>query len=520
MATPGGADVSISERGLSTFLDPSMSGVRRFIQVIGYPFGLLTPQMSGRLVEAATAGSRLLVLSGTTLSAWLQAGVILALEQQEQNVVVGTSVRNGNLVVELANRIQTGHGAGSLVTIDQFPVLTVDDIAAGAGAPSREAVRLSSPFLVVVGDTLILSQMAFKIDRVDDLGGGVYAVGVDDFRGVPDVLTGTTCFINARPVYQSDLLTMPDLQASSLTRGPFVVDCVGGAMVTDATLESSSIQLFIEEADQSSRVIAPFREVARNTTLTRHPITTDQLLFWRAVEGSLDWNGTNTLFRGHDNGRVHLWTACRPTLDAAAPIRGQYSVPSFAPYRVLLNNSILPVLEVRRLDDNQIIPASSYTVDTTNGYVDFDSSFASTGVFIVSRPRLSWQTVVTPSEAGLEMSVRLGDEEPLVFLLGAAGVQQVLNLAVLTSETINQIHIAVRRADDSPGPFTVAIGDLSPRGRRTAALRYIIATDAIVDYEWSSSGLILKPMWHNIDLLRARLDDSVPQSLNNGRLLL
>jgi hypothetical protein len=67
----------------------------------------------------------------------------------------------------------------------------------------------------------------------------------------------------------------------------------------------------------------------------------------------------------------------------------------------------------------------------------------------------------------------------------------------------------------------VKFGEFVPRGSRVAALRYSISTSAYEDYNWASSGLLLKAMWPTLELLRARLDGSsiLSRYLDNGRML-
>ena len=521
-STNSWADVSIVERGLSVFLDPTMAGSRRFMQVLGFPHGTLTPQMSDVLSTAATAGAFRFIVKTTSLQNWLVPDMKVTLEQQEVLTVRSvTPLQDGTLAVDVTTSIQGSHNAGALVTVDRFPATVYTDIVAGAGAPQRETVRFSCPFVLVPGDTIVVAGTALTIDRVSDVGANLYDVGVSSFAGLPDVLQGTVCYVEARPVYRSAILATPDNKIGALARGPYVVDAVASPMMTE-TFFDSTIRLFIEEYDTASKVISPFREVQRNQTLVRHPITTDQMLFWNTLEGTVDWNGSKTVLRAQNDGRVHIWTPCRPVLDAAPPVRGSFTVPLFAPYRVLLNSDIVEEMEVRRVVDNQIIPSTEYVVDTATGNVDFNAVHAGTATFITFRPRISWQTTVTPSEDGLVLSVIMGRQERVLIPLGAAGVQQVITLAVTEETAIDQVHIGAFRSNNGAGPFSLTIGDLTPRGRRCAALRYVVSTSAVVDYDWASSGLLLKPLWHNLDLLRSRLDDDSALSnfLDNGRLVL
>ena len=491
------------------------------MSALGVPYGLLTPQMSATAAAAVTAGGNTVRLTGTSLAQWLVAGTEIALEQQEDAVVTGFTTVDGNLVVSLAAPVLSSHPKDSLVTVTSFPALVLGDISTGDASPFGVVVQVESPFMLVPGDTIRISGSRYTLDRVTDNGDGTYGVGVTNLNGIPESPTGTTVTVIARPAYQSQQITLPTQFAESFIRGPVALDVVAGPVVAAESTPAVNLLLHVEEYDSGGRTILPFTQTPVNGTLSRIPIGTDQFLFWNIAEGRLQWNGSKTLLMANPAGRVHLWTPCRPNLNAAPPTRLDSVVPLFAPYRVLLNTDVIPELSVR-LEDGSLVDPTLYSVDPAIGNVDFSASLSGTAVQVTYRPRLSWATVVVPSEANLEMVVRFGNEAKVVVPLGAANTPQVVTLPVQTDSPVFDVHITVRRPDDSGGAFSVALSDWTPRGRHTAAIRYIISTSADVDYEWLASGMIVKPLWPTLDLLRARLDGegTLAQALDNGRMLL
>jgi hypothetical protein len=521
--TPGWADASISERGLSAFLDPSMTGRRRFCQPVGNPFGLLTPQLGTVLALAATAGSTEVLLSGTHLLPWLVPGSTIRIEGLEELRVLAIANTTGNTLLTTGTILQSSHSTGVDVRISSFPVLVADEILSGAAAPTREAVRVTSPFLLLPGDIITIPSFGeVTLSQVEEVATDTYDVHVTSLSGFPDILQGTPLDVKALPAYLSDLLTLPSHHEGSFVRGPVAVDFVSGRMTTSSSPSSIETKLLIEEVDTANRVILPLRESRINSVLSRQAISADQILFWQCLEGTLDWNGTKTLLRGQGNGRCHVWTPVRPQMAAGAVVQRKTTVPTFAPYRLLLNNDILPTVVVR-LVSGAVVPTSQYTVNTTNGNVDFVSAMAGTPVIVDFAPRSTWLTTVTPSEDGLELTIVVGRAAKVVIPLGAAGVPQPVKIAAQDENNIDQIHIAVRRASGENGPFVCEVGDLIPATRSTAAVRYAVVTTADYDYDWACSGLLVKPLWPNIDLLRARLDgDTIGGHLNyldNGRFL-
>jgi hypothetical protein len=164
--------------------------------------------------------------------------------------------------------------------------------------------------------------------------------------------------------------------------------------------------------------------------------------------------------------------------------------------------------------------AAGYVVDGTAGHVDFTATYASQPVTITYRPLLEWQILAEADDDDVEICVKVGNEDKQLFTLTTANVSQLLTIQVDEEEEIHQIHVTARRADDSSGAFTVKFGDWQPRGSVTSAIRYTLSTGAEVDYDWCSSGIIFKPLWPTIELLRARLDgDSIlSKYLDSGKM--
>jgi hypothetical protein len=218
-----------------------------------------------------------------------------------------------------------------------------------------------------------------------------------------------------------------------------------------------------------------------------------------------------------------MWTPCRPLLDAIPPVTKTAVVPTFSPYAVLLTTNIRPdSVTVLNGITKATIPSTDFTVNGATGNVSFNAAYASQQVIITYQPRLEWQLFAKPSADNVELTVTVGREAKQVFALGPTGSSNTLSIQTFTSSDVDQIHVTARKSDDSSGPFTVMLGDWSARGTKTAAVRYTLSTASNLDYDWVSSGLLIKAMWPTIELLKARMDgESIfARYLDNGRILL
>lgn len=527
-AAPVHATVAVADRGLSQFLDPSMTGVTRFMQKAGTPFPLLTPQMSALLTSVAAAGATSVVIAGARLLSWLRPGMLVSFELLEQAIVASVSetATPGELQVNLTAPLLSSHAVGTRMHIRGFTISVVNNTVAGDGGLGAPTVLFSSPFLLAVGDVLNINGARFTLSVANEVSvtptARTVQVKVEEEGGLPALTPSDIVFVQARAAYRSEVLTVPQALAGSLIQGPIAVDWVSGPMVADY-LPSPESEVFIEEFDNANNPIAEPRAVAKNDTLLRFPIMRDQMLFWRIVEGSVNWNATYMELHAFDSGRAHLWTPCRPPLDPAPLTTTTAVVPAFAPYAVLLLSHIVPN-SVVVLDEvtKAVIPSTDYTVNEDTGTISFTAAHASEGVIITYRPRIEWQVFARPSVDNVELTITVGREPKQVFTLGAAGSSNILTVQVNSSDAIDQLHVTARKADDSGGAYKVEMGDWQQRGSTCAAIRYTLTTGADVDYDWASSGLLVKPLWPTLELLRARLDGEslFARFLNNGRMLL
>jgi hypothetical protein len=526
-AAPTYAVASVADRGLSYFLDPSMTGDTRFMQKAGYPFPLLTPQMFSTLAETATAGSNVAVVTGTRLSKWLIPGSIISFDFVEKVTVSSVSeLSSGNLRITLQENILGDHVAGTGINIRGFVINPNEFSSAGAGGLGQPAVSMLSPFILVPGDVITVNgakyTLSFAEEVSSDENGFIFLVKVTKDDGLPALTPSTDIVVTAAAAYRSQILSVPHTNDRLAIKGPVAIDWVSAPTVADYTPRPEST-LFVEEFNAAFRSISAPRQMNKNDTLTKFSIERDQMLFWRMAEGGLNWNGTYTELKAFSSGRAHLWTPCRPPVDAVPFVTKEAVVTTFSPYAVLLLNNIRPdSVSIINGVTRAVIPSTEYSVNPTTGIISFNSSYASQKVVITYQPRLEWQLFVRPLADNIELTVTIGRESKQVFNLGAANTASNLTIQTFSSSDVDQIHVTARRADGTEGPFTVLLGDWTPRGTQTSAIRYTLITGATQDYNWASSGLLLKAMWPTIELLRARLDgDSLfSRYLDNGRMLI
>lgn len=497
------------------------------MQKSGYPFSLLTPQMTASLVTAAAAGTNTVIVQGERLLSWLLPGMGVSFELLEDAVLQGVQDQgDGNVILILTTNLTSSHLAGTTFHIRAFPVFPVNSTEAGDGAIAAPAVVVTSSFLLVPGDVLTVdSGQTYTIDLANLVSfiGDVftYEVKINNTTGFGALSPSSIVMVTAKPAYQSDLLTVPQVDVRSPVAGPVAVDYVSGPMVADY-LPMPESSLYLEEYDVSNRLLVPFRLIGKNDTLARFSIGRDQMLFWQYAEGGTNWDGTHVQLKAFDSGRVHAWTPVRPLLDPAPTAISVVVVPAFSPYQVNLLNKVLPgSVTVFDAISKAVIPSTDYTVNDIAGTVSFIAAHASTSVIVEYRPRIEWQLQARANVDDIELTITIGQEIKQVFNLGPANTNNILTVEVLSDVGIDQIHVTGRRVDDAGGPFTILLGDWTPRGGITGAIRYVITTAATVDYDWASSGLIFKGLWPTIELLRARLDGSsiFARYLDNGRML-
>ncbi len=525
-AAPTYATVATADRGLLQFIDPSMTGQVRFMQKAGYPFSLLTPQMSAALVAEAATGTQTVLIQGSRLLPWLLPDMGVSFELLEDAVIDSVQDQgDGNALLVLKSSLVSSHAAGTSFRIRSFPVYPVDSTDIGAGAVAAPAVVVTSSFLLVPGDVFTIEGSTFTIDLANlvSLISGVYTyeIKVNNTIGFPALSPSSIVTVAAKPAYQSELLTVPQTNYKSLIMGPVAVDWVSGPTVADYRPMPEST-LYLEEYNVANSLLVPFRPIGKNDTLARFPIGRDQMLFWNYAEGGTNWDGTYVQLKAFDSGRVHAWTPCRPPLDPAPLTVSVVTVPSFSPYQVNLLNKVLPgSVAVYDAVSKAAVPVGDYTVNDLLGTVSFVAAWASVSVIIYYRPRIEWQIPARADADNIELTVTVGREAKQVFNLGLANTNNILTVEVLTDISIDQLHVTGRRVDDSDGPFTVFLGDWQPRGGVTGAIRYVLTTAAEVDYDFASSGLLFKSLWPTIELLRARLDGAsiFARYLDNGRML-
>jgi hypothetical protein len=195
----------------------------------------------------------------------------------------------------------------------------------------------------------------------------------------------------------------------------------------------------------------------------------------------------------------------------------------FSPYRVLLSGEVVPgsVVCYERATHRQI-PGTDFVADPLTGNVDFVAGRAGLDIVVTYRPRLAWRLSVRPSEPGLELCVTVGRETKQVYALGAAGMLQTVAIEVLSETPVDQLNLTVRRANDVAGPFVLELGDWRTNVSTVGGIRYTITSGATQDYDWASSGMLVKPLWPCIELLRARLDGTslLARYLDSGKMLI
>jgi hypothetical protein len=525
-AAPSYATATIAQRGLSSFLDPGLTGTARFFKKAGFPFPLLTPMVTSPILNLVGPGIVTVTITGTELQQYLRQGIEISLELFENHLVSSwETTSTGNTAITMSTPAVANHNAGTLLYITSFPVTPVTTIDIGDGDVGTGSVDITSPFILVAGDVLKLpsneSRTILSAELLS-LVSGLYTYAVLFTEGSPEVLTtADLLYVKATPAYQSKVLTLPQADLSQPIMGPCAVDFVSGPIVSDY-LPRPDYQLFIEEFAIDNREISPAYEVRKNDTLSRLQISRDQMLFWKVLDGSLNWDGSYVHLIANTDGYAGVFTPIRPPLDSAPITIKRTVVPSFSPYRVSTQPRIQEdsVTVQLALTDAEV-DGSLYTVDPVTGNIDFDSSMASVAVVVKYRPRISWQITVVPLEADITVNIKVGTDDKVSFPLTTANVPYTLTVDAGLQDDVGLLAITANRTDNSAGRFTVKLGDWTPSTSQVAAIRYVISTPATLSYGWASSGLMIKPLWPCLSLLQATLDGTgmFATMLDSGKIL-
>jgi hypothetical protein len=120
-------------------------------------------------------------------------------------------------------------------------------------------------------------------------------------------------------VYESAIVSVPNLPSTQSPLGPIAVDWLSGTTVDSAPVEEfASIELY----DASLSILESF-DCSKNTILWQFPIRADAFLFFDVLRGAVNWNGSETLMYTDNNLQLpvcQLHYQCMPNTKVNPPI--------------------------------------------------------------------------------------------------------------------------------------------------------------------------------------------------------
>lgn len=277
----------------------------------------------------------------------------------------------------------------------------------------------------------------------------------EGYRPVP----GDTIYLRAWPAYQSKPNPIPSLPPTEANLGPFCVDWLSGVTIEDLSVEES---MHLQLHDAALNAIGPDTKVEKNHVVLREPVRSDAILFWDILRGSVNWNGTETLAKPD--------TLAHPMFEA--------------------HYLCSPVLR----NDNQI----------QTWRIRFVNPNASAAQVVVTFDPVGSQTFVVP-----------------------AATTQYLKVQVPVGVDVRRIYLAFTAVVPDPNdpskwveggslPEYCRLGGWFVDGSIAQFTSYRLIAKTTGRFKWASCGLLYKPIFLNIEYLRARLDMSAKP--NNGKV--
>lgn len=322
----------LRSRGLAIPLDPWMKGSLRFAEKFGAQGSVWFPSICMKTIKGANAGSSTFFVD--SVKNGVDLGSIVLINNIRYRVIdFDTSISTDN-TLSVDNSIYTSLATGSLITLWAIPI-TLEGLA----SKDTTTIRISSSVLLAYMDRLevpIESPSAgipgyetttfhdiLQVDLVEqDVEGYKYLLKLK--QPLARTLTDSeTLYLRAYPAYFSGNIALPLFISNRLTIvGPFLLDYLSGPLVNNIDFEEySSVKCL--RTDET--VITPYVSVgSHNIQINRMPIQADQFLFWKLIDGILQWNGYELIGQLDDNGRWRLIESMAPHMEIA----GTYAIGS------------------------------------------------------------------------------------------------------------------------------------------------------------------------------------------------
>lgn len=539
-------DSSLATRvlGISFPLDPFLTGTTRFARKIGDFTSTIMVDNTTSLANAV-AVSQQTILTNEILGSVVPGSRLLV--QDSELVTVrdfSVDVVKNQMTIHMVETFRTQHPAGSSVVLYghpigvdavqpstvqvTFPVMLVDGTGAVTGVPGRQYVQLGTvpisiitvtdsatqtplPYTQPIGTDVVGLptppiagiQVVYEVQQVlavsstvpiypdDDITVRFGALGIEsaqlasfingsyqyvltlkvgarlppaappgheDSEGYRPV-AGDTIYLRAWPAYQSKPNPIPSLPPTDANLGPFCVDWLSGVTLEETSFEES---MHLQLHDSALNPIGLDEKVDKNHLVLREPIRSDAILFWDILRGSVNWNGSETLARpdqlAHPMFEAHY--LCRP---------------------LLRNDGQISVWRIRFANPNATAAQVVVTLDPAGA-----------------------QTFVVP-----------------------AATTQYLKVQVPVGVDIERIYVAFTAVVPDPNdpskwveggslPEYCRLGGWFVDGSIAQFASYRLICKATGRFKWASCGLLYKPIFLNVEYLRARLDMSA--TVNNGRI--
>jgi hypothetical protein len=312
----------VRHRGMAIPIDPFMKGTLRFASAVGTESPVWRPDNVARITSQV--GSQSTSLPVDRIWKDLQLNSIILLNSLRHLVVDFDRSDPENYSLLVSDSTTQLLTADTKIYLWAFPVEVE-----GAATEGSTTIRVSSALHLGRGDQLEVPTdpsnstywkltAKFTVTQVDlveeDAEGFKYTLTLDN--GLPRAVSSDeTLFVRAFPGYFNGYLPIPTVGAARFNVvGPFLIDFLGGSLITGTRYEEF-VNLKLLRADGSS--LTPLSRFGdHNVQVNRMPISQDQFLFWRLLEGEMDYDGERVVCTFDANDHWRLVHRAGPHMDS------------------------------------------------------------------------------------------------------------------------------------------------------------------------------------------------------------
>lgn len=434
---------SIVPRGVSIPVDTFMSGISRFAAKLGAQYPVLVPRTSMTTISSMFRGDNTIYVK--TIPKWGMDGMMISINGGEIHIVSSVDVTNN--ILHLQTSIHADYDIGTVISIHAFPVAITTDLTSG-----DTTFDIESQHIIVIGDTLLevingISGKEHIISSVeyDQYDTTPYTCSISISSGlVDDVPSSEHLYIRAYPAYISKLLPVPTQQTSTFSSniGPFLYDFIEGRLHDG--IPHPEVVTAVETWSPARKIISPMTIIVKNDINMSVDIPSSALALWDISMGEIRYDANHTVMVLDDSGDGLIYYDCVPSL------------PGGNTWYIGL-----------------------YTSDDIEISIGFKYKDIPTSTPPIPGPEYVW----------------VDEFNTMYYRNTISGVGNMVIPVIEPSQKYDRIEIGIH----GNAQTNVILRGWNYSTGHTSWIRYSIVARVMLDTSWASSGIIIKPMFNNVD---------------------